>query len=232
MAFQLRERAPQSLAEMQNVVVSVEENLIAKRNRARAERRTTFKEEPLAIEKKLDAIISSVHSLGDRVKSVERKTSWDGQKNNAIRNPNFRKNQNPNVGRASPDHEIRPPFQDNYAEASTSSEPIEDSHINLMGLKNEQHVFLTKEDQDYHDVNQFQTKSGESFDFKEGYDSAMYEVHKQYKLRTRTIDVPENVKSNDTKQPKKVKDKAAITELADKTNPKLKEVTIEDVSDV
>jgi len=68
-----------------------------------------------------------------------------------------------------------------------------------MGLKNEQNVFLTQEYQDYHDVNQFQTKSGESFDFKEGYDSAVYEVHKQYKLRTRTIYVPENVKPKDVK---------------------------------
>lgn len=47
-----------------------------------------------------------------------------------------------------------------------------------MGLKNEQHVFLNQEDQDDHNINQFQTKSGESFDFKEGYDSPVYEVHK------------------------------------------------------
>jgi len=32
MAYQLRERAPPSLADMQNIAVSVEENLIAKRN--------------------------------------------------------------------------------------------------------------------------------------------------------------------------------------------------------
>lgn len=110
----------------------MEEKLIAKRNRARAERRTTFKEEPLAIEQKLDAIINSLHSLGDRVGTVERKTSWDGQQGNTIRNLNFRKNQNPNAGRASPDHDIRPPFQEVFAKASTSSEPTEDTHINLM----------------------------------------------------------------------------------------------------
>jgi len=56
-----------------------------------------------------------MHSLGARVGTVERKTSWDGQQSNTIRNPNFRKNQNPNVGRASPDHDIRPPFQEVYA---------------------------------------------------------------------------------------------------------------------
>ena len=50
--------------------------------------------------------------------------------------------------------------------------------MNMIDLKNEQHIFLTQEYQDYHDVNQFQTHTGESFDFKQGYDSAMYEVHK------------------------------------------------------
>ena len=110
MAYQLRERAPQSLAEMQDVAVSVEENLIAKRNRARTERRTTFKEEPLAFDQKLDAIISGIQRLGERVDNVERKTAWEGQQPNAIRNPNFRKTENTNTGRASPDHDIRLPF--------------------------------------------------------------------------------------------------------------------------
>jgi len=85
-----------------------------------------------------------------------------------------------------------------------------------MGLNGEQQVFLTQEDQDDHDIDQFQTKSRESFDFKEGYDSAIYKVHKQYKLRTRTIDVLETIKPKDTKQPKKVKGKAAFIEPSKK----------------
>ena len=157
MAYQLKERAPNSLAEMQNVAVIVEANLIAKRNRARTERRTTFKEEPSAIDQKLDALISGMHRLVDRVDNVEKKSSWDGQQTNAVRNPNFRRNQNLNAGRVSPYREIRPPFQENYAETSTTNEPIEDTHINLMGLKNEQHVFLTKEDQNNDNIHQFQT---------------------------------------------------------------------------
>lgn len=48
-----------------------------------------------------------------------------------------------------------------------------------MGLDSEHQVFLTQEDQEAHNFNQFQTKSGESFDFREGYDAAVYEVHKQ-----------------------------------------------------
>jgi len=101
-----------------------------------------------------------------------------------------------------------------------------------MGLNGEQQIFLTLEDQDDHDINQFQTKSGESFDFREGYDAAIYEVHKQYKLRSRTIDVPEPIKPKDTKQLKKIKDKVVLTGPSDKTDPNLKEVTVEDVSDV
>ena len=84
--------------------------------------------------------------------------------------------------------------------------------MNLVDLKGEQQIFLTQEDQDDHEINQFQTKSGESFDFKQGYDSAIYEMHKQYKLRTRIIDVTEPTKQKETEQPKKIKDRAASTE--------------------
>ena len=130
------------------------------------ERRTTFKEEPSAFDQKLDAIINGMQRLGERVENVERKASWEGQQSNTIRNPNFRKTQNTNAGRSSPDHDIRPTFHENYAEASTSSEPLEDTHMNLVDSRHEQQIFLTQQDQDEHDFNQFQTKSGESFDFK------------------------------------------------------------------
>jgi len=232
MAYQLKERAPNSLAEMQNVAVTMEANLIAKRNKARNERRTTFKEEPSALEQKLDVIINGMHRLGDRVESFERKSSWEAQQPNTIRNLNFRKNQNSNVGRASLDHDIRPPFQENYTEASISSDPTEETHMNLIDLKGEQQIFLTQEDQDDHEINQFQTKSGESFDFKQGYDSAVYEVHKQYKLRTRTIDIPVPSKSKEGKQPSKIKGKAIVTEPADITVPNPHQVTVEDITDM
>ena len=59
--------------------------------------------------------------------------------------------------------------------------------MNLMDLKGEHQTFLSQEDQDEYNFSQFQTKSGESFHFKQGYDIFVYEVHKQYKLRTRTL---------------------------------------------
>ena len=74
-----------------------------------------------------------------------------------------------------------------------------------MVLNNEQQVFLTQEDQEAHILKQFQTQSSESFDFREEYDTAIYEVHKQYSLRSRRIDVPETNKQKDTKQPNKGK---------------------------
>ena len=46
MAYQLRERDPITLEDMQKIAVSVEANLLAKRARARAEKKVTIKEEP------------------------------------------------------------------------------------------------------------------------------------------------------------------------------------------
>jgi len=104
--------------------------------------------------------------------------------------------------------------------------------MNLLDLKDEQQFFLTKEDQDDLETNQFQTKSRESFDFKQGYDSAVYEVHKQYKLRTRAIDIPVPSKSKESKQPKNIEGKAIITEPADMIVPNPHQVTVEDITDM
>lgn len=101
-----------------------------------------------------------------------------------------------------------------------------------MGLNDEQQVFLTQEDQEDDNINQFQTKSGESFDFKKGYDTIVYEVHKKYKLRSRTINVPEPIKTKDTKQPKMIKEKVTLTEQIDTTDSNPKEVTVEDVTEI
>ena len=81
--------------------------------------------------------------LLDRVEIIERKSPWDAQQANSGRNPNFRKNQNQNARKNIPDQNIRPPFQENYAEASHSEDPEPDTQINLMGLDDEEDVFLT-----------------------------------------------------------------------------------------
>lgn len=78
MTYQLRERAPHTLEDMQSITISVEANLISKRAKVRSERRIPLKEESSAFKQKLDAIIKWVHRLGDRVGTIERKSPSDG----------------------------------------------------------------------------------------------------------------------------------------------------------
>jgi hypothetical protein len=90
---------------------------------------------------------------------------------------------------------------------------------------------LTQEDQEAHILKQFQTQSGESFDFREGYDTTIYEVHKQYNLRSRRIDVPETSKQKDTKQPNKGKISTPSVHILSRTGPNPNNPIVEDVSD-
>ena len=50
MDFQLRERAPRTLEEMQSIAISVEANLMSKRAKVRSERRIPLKEETSLVE--------------------------------------------------------------------------------------------------------------------------------------------------------------------------------------
>lgn len=97
-----------------------------------------------------------------------------------------------------------------------------------MGLNDEQHVFLSHEDHKEDDIKQFQTRSGESFDFKQGYDTAVYEVHKKYKLRSRTINVTQPKKAKDSLQPKN----AIVTEPQNKADSVPNEITVEEITEL
>ena len=57
MVYQLRERDPTTLEDMQKIVVSVEANLLAKRARTRAKKRVTVKEEASPSDSKMDTSI-------------------------------------------------------------------------------------------------------------------------------------------------------------------------------
>jgi len=115
MSYQLRERNPQTLEQMQSIAVSVDANLLAKKARMRNEKRVVIKEETSTSDGKIDNLEKSVEIIMDRLENMERKTQWENQQPPPIRNPNFRKN--PNVGKnVIPDQQIRPPFQKNYAE--------------------------------------------------------------------------------------------------------------------
>lgn len=77
MAYQLREREPAIMEDMQKIVVSVEANLLAKRARARAENKVTIKEEPSST----DQLLRKVEQMFERVKLDKTEPQ--------VRNPNF-----------------------------------------------------------------------------------------------------------------------------------------------
>lgn len=99
MAYQVRERAPRILEDMQSITVSVEANLISKRAKVRSERRIPLKEDSSSFEHKLYAIIKGMDRLGDRVETIETKSPWDGQPTNIGRNPISKKIKIKTLGR-------------------------------------------------------------------------------------------------------------------------------------
>jgi len=123
MAYQIRERNPPTLEEMQSVAVSVEANLLAKRARVRNEKRGTTKDEASPFDIKIDSLAKSMERLMDRIDNKERKPQWDNQQAPLVRNLNFRKNQNQNIRKNGLNQNIRLPFQENYVETSHPEDP-------------------------------------------------------------------------------------------------------------
>jgi len=169
------ERNPPTLEDMKSVAVSVEANLLDKRARVRNERRGSAKDEPSPSDSKIDILVEGMEKLMDRIENIERKPQWDNQQAPPVRNPNFRKNQNQNQNtkKNGPNQNIRPPFQENCVETSQHKDPEPYIQINLIGLDDEGVVFLTQDDQEFHMLQQLQIQSEESFDYKQGYDSAI-----------------------------------------------------------
>ena len=93
MSYQLRERNPPTLEEMQSIAVSVEANLLAKRARVKNEKRTT-KDETSPSDLKIDNLAKNMERLMERIGNMERKPQWGNQQAPPIKNPNFRNNQN------------------------------------------------------------------------------------------------------------------------------------------
>ena len=54
-----------------------------------------------------------------------------------------------------------------------------------MGINDDKTIFLTQEDQELFQMQQLQLDSGESFDYKQGYEFAINELHSQYNLRSK-----------------------------------------------
>ena len=64
-----------------------------------------------------------------------------------------------------------------------------------MGINDDNTIFLTQEDQELFELKQIQLDSSESFDYKQGYDLAINEVHKQYNLRSNKNTEPSTKKN-------------------------------------
>jgi hypothetical protein len=157
MSYQLRERNSTTLEDMQKRVISVEANLLVKRARKRTKRRVTIKEEPstYSSDAKIDSLAREVERMMEILTVTKRNPPRENQPAPQIRNPNFRRNppqirqRDPRDQREQrgPDQQIRPPLQENYAdEGEEVIEELEDTHLNLMGIHDNEAIFLTQEE--------------------------------------------------------------------------------------
>jgi hypothetical protein len=205
MSYQLRERDAATLEDMQKCAISVEANLLAKRARQRNERRVTIKEEPSTSNSdyKMDTVVKSLALLLERSNISDRNPPRDDSPAPQIRNPNFRRNPPPIRQRdprdqrdqrdprdqreqRGPDPPIRPPLQENYADDGEAViEELEDTHINLMGIHDNEAIFLTQEEQELFLLNQTKVSGETEVAGQPTWEDDILEVHRQYNLRSK-----------------------------------------------
>ena len=116
MSYQLRERDPTTLEEMQKGALSMEFNLMEKRARMKIEKRVSFREENAPsnsnskMEKMMEEMMKKM-SILERAQASQNQNA--PQNRNQNQNHNFRRNQPPNRPRED-DQQIIPPFHQNY----------------------------------------------------------------------------------------------------------------------
>jgi hypothetical protein len=189
MSYQLRERNSTTLEDMQKSAISVEANLLAKRARQRTERRVTIKEEPSTStsDSKLDSLAREMERMMERLTVSERNPPRENPPAPQIWNPNFRRNppqirqRDPRDQREQrgPDQQIRPPLQENYAdEGDEVIEELEDTHINLMGIHDNEAIFLTQEEQELFLLSQTKVSEEAEDTEQQAFENAIMEVHR------------------------------------------------------
>lgn len=129
MAYQLRERDPTTLEEMQSNVVKVEANLLAKKSKLKTERRITIKEEPSSSSSylKIDNLVKIMERIMERMTRADRTPPRDNQINSQNINHNLRRNtplMKQREQRSPNDQQLRPSFQENYVEEEVEIEEI------------------------------------------------------------------------------------------------------------
>jgi hypothetical protein len=193
MSYQLRERNSTTLADMQKSAISVEANLLEKRARQRSKRRITIKEEPSMsnTDSKLDSLTRVVERMMERLMVTDINPPRENPTAPQVWNPNFRRNP-PQIRQRDPrdqreqrglDQPIRPPLQENYAdEGEEVTEELEYTHINLMGVHDNEAIFLTQEEKELFLLNQTKVSEEARDVEQQAFENAILEVHRQYNL--------------------------------------------------
>ena len=116
MAYQLRERDPATLEDMQKGALAVEVNLMEKRERMKNEKRVSFREEytPSTSNSKMEKMMEEMMKEMSIIKRAQASQNQTAPQNrNQNQNQNFRRNQPQNRPRED-DKQITPPFHQNY----------------------------------------------------------------------------------------------------------------------
>jgi len=202
---------------------------LEKRARQKSERRVTIKEEPSTstTNSKLDSLTRAVEIMMERFMVLDRIPPIDNTPAPQIQNPNFRRNppqirqRDPRDQREQrgPDQQIRPPLQENYVdEGEGVIEELEDAHINLMGIHDNEAIFLTQEEQELFLLNQTKVSEEAEDAEQQAFENAILEVHRQYNLRSKKA--KGNSPKNTTETKKVVEAKKTSDPSAEKTPEK------------
>jgi hypothetical protein len=187
MSYQLRERNSATLEDMQKSVVSVEANLLARRARQRTERRVTIKEEPStsSSDAKLDSLARAMEKMMERLTITDRNPPRENQAAPQIQKPKLQKKppqirqRDPRDQREQrgPDQQIRPPLQENYVDDGEEViEEFDDTHINLMGVHDDESIFLTQEEHEIFLLSQTEVNEEEEETEQQAFENAIMEV--------------------------------------------------------
>ena len=139
MDYQLRERDPLNLEDMQKGALTVEVNLMEKKARMRNEKKVSFREEstPSTSSSKMERMMEEMMkkmSILERAQASQNQSAPQNRNQSQNQNQNFRRNQPQNRPRDL-DQEIMPPFHQNYvSEVEETIEKIEEDDINMLGL--------------------------------------------------------------------------------------------------
>jgi hypothetical protein len=96
-----------------------------------------------------------------------------------------------------PDQPIKPPLQENYAdEGGGIIEELEDTHINLMGIHDNEAIFLTQEEKELFLLNKTKVSEEAEDEGQQAFENAILEVHRQYNLRSKKIEGNSSKRAN------------------------------------